>query len=256
MQNLYDGSRILAWADYIFSLQGFSYDLYPKKSLQRHAFVLNSLLNEVRESRNNDITMAHVKCTNEECGLTFNVDVDKCPFCGSPCEKVEQTNKKTGVQIEGELPFPIEIVGYFGAIYSAFATDGKIKLRKVIIISLAEALIGVVITILGWPLLKGGLKNTASFFFIIPGMAAVIHAFYSLVKYYSLNYWGRKKVSLSESSARWIIFLIEFVIGATFAVVSAIWITSDWGGVPFILGIGLLFGGICSIIKYYRHRKK
>lgn len=56
--------------------------------------------------------MAKVKCSNKECGLSFNVDVEKCPFCGSPCEKIEQTNSKYGVQVEGELPFPIEIVGY------------------------------------------------------------------------------------------------------------------------------------------------
>lgn len=199
--------------------------------------------------------MAKVKCSNEECGHSFNVDVDKCPFCGSLCEKVEQSDNKSGVQVEGELPFPIEIVGYFGAIYGAFATDGRIKIHKIILISLAEALLGVILFIIGWPFIKAGLEKVASYFFMIPGMAAVIHAFYSLVKYCSLNYLGRKKVSLSESSARWIVFFIEFVIGATFAVVSAIWIISDWGGVPFILGIGLLFGGICSIIKYYIRRK-
>lgn len=199
--------------------------------------------------------MAKVKCSNEECGHSFNVDVDRCPFCGSPCEKVEQTDKKSGVQVEGELLFPIEIVGYFGAIYGAFTTDGRIKIHKVILISLAEALLGVVLFIIGWPLLKGGLVKVAAYFFMIPGMAAILHGFYSLVKYCSLNYLGRKKMSLSEPSARWVIFLIEFVIGATFTVVPVIWITSDWGGVPCMLGIGLLIGGICSIIKYYLRRK-
>ncbi len=50
MQNLCDGSRVLAWAGYIFSLQGNSYDLYPKKSLRHHAFVYYYLLHEVQES--------------------------------------------------------------------------------------------------------------------------------------------------------------------------------------------------------------
>ena len=157
------------------------------------------------------MTMAKFKCSNEECGFTFNVDVDKCPFCGSPCMIIEQdkSSSESKVLVEGELPFPIEIVGYFGALYGAFATDGKIKLYKVILISLVEALIGVVLFILGMPLLKGRLEKVASFFFIIPGMVAVTHAFYSLVKYCSLIYLGRKKMSLSESSTRWIIFLIE-----------------------------------------------
>ena len=210
------------------------------------------------------MTMAKFKCSNEECGFTFNVDVDKCPFCGSPCMIIEQdkSSSESKVLVEGELPFPIEIVGYFGALYGAFATDGKIKLYKVILISLVEALIGVVLFILGMPLLKGGLEKVASFFFIIPGMVAVTHAFYSLVKYCSLIYLGRKKMSLSESSTRWIIFLIEFIVAAVFVAITT-WIEKitpnvhDWlTSVLFMLGVGTLIGGIWSIIKYYIRRNK
>lgn len=211
--------------------------------------------------------MVQIKCSNEECGHTFDYNAKRCPFCGTPvtdaCKKVEQPNNESGILVDGKLPFPLEIVGYFSLIYGAFATNGRIKLYQIILISLVEALIGVVLIILGWLLSAGtGLSKAPGLLFMI-GIPIVTHAFYSLVKHGSLSYIGKKNMNLSESFTRWILFLIEFIIGIVFLAIS-IWIDNtdptpgdnNWTPIFSILGIGMLIGGIWSIIKYFRRRKK
>lgn len=207
-----------------------------------------------------------IKCPS--CGEEYNELIEnKCPNCGCP-RPVEETESKDtksdktteqSLCIDGDVPYPFEFVGIFGAVYSYFSKDGKINVLKIILISLVEALIGVAFTLCGWGLSLTGLKKAPALFFFI-GIPVCAHAFYALVKYVSLRIIGRKSSKYSEKTVRWILFFIEILVGAVQILIAYLIALADskdnWVIVFALLGIGIIIGGIWSIIKYYLLNKR
>lgn len=207
-----------------------------------------------------------IKCPS--CAEEYDELIEnKCPNCGCPKPVGEAEKSVTesdgsleqSLYIDGDVPHPFELVGLFGAIYSHFSKDEKINVLKIILISLVEALIGVVFTLCGWGLSLTGLKRAPAMFFFI-GIPVCAHAFYALVKYVSLRIIGRKGAKYSEKTIRWFLFFIEVLVGAVLIFISylieSVDGNDDWVTVFILLGIGIIIGGIWSIIKYYRLNKK
>jgi len=203
-----------------------------------------------------------IKCPS--CGEEYNELVEnKCPNCGCSKPVIDAEEKdaendespEQSLHIDGDVPQPFELVGLFGAVYSNFSKDGKINVIKIIIISLVEALIGVVLTLCGWGLSLAGLERAPAMFFFI-GLPVCAHAFYALVKYVSLRLIGRNGSKYPEKTIRWILFLIEMLVGAVLLLISYLIDSADGeedlAFIFLLLGIGIIIGGIWSVIKYYR----
>lgn len=159
--------------------------------------------------------------------------------------------------METNLPFPLELTGLFGAIYNSFATNGKIKIVKMLLVSIVEASIGVVFVLLAYLLSLGtGLKKGPAVFYFV-GVPVICHSFYSVVKYGTLCIVSKVSPNSSEIKTRVIVWLIEFIIGAIFILISFELdkpSTRDLCGVFIILGVGIIIGGIISIIKWIKNK--
>ncbi len=220
----------------------------------------------------------------QECGKEIPIDGEKCPFCNASLawihdnsyeapdeiicatplsestkeenpQKEDENNGKTIV--ETNLPFPLELTGLFGAIYNSFATNGKIKIVKMLLVSVVEASIGVVFVLLGYLLSLGtGLQKGPAIFYIVGG-PIICHSFYSIVKYGTLCIVAKVSPNSSEIKTRLIVWFIDFIIGAIFILISVGLdnsSTRDLCEVFVFLGIGVIIGGIISIIKWIKNK--
>lgn len=182
-----------------------------------------------------------VKCT--QCGSTYDKDnYSQCPYC----EDIK-------LSIESNFGFSLGFVGIFEAFYIKFSSNGTITLSKILLISIAEIAIGIILFLFGWLLIIAtGTSRGPTFLFLI-GASVIVHSLYSIVKYGILNILNKYKPNISEIKARVIVWVSVLSLGSLFFFMAFLIEKNNLGsedlaGVLVSLGIGLLIGGLLSII--------
>lgn len=172
-----------------------------------------------------------------------------------------------------QTPFPFtEVPVLFANVYEHFfKKDKEIKFWRLLLIFLIELAIGILIVLIGYFISlelderahrlgfdsRGGSRGGS--IFMIIGVAAYAHAFYSIVKYSTLYIIGKRNSLMSESKVRLVLFLVVFLLGSLITGIDAFISRSpEWKGdteetitmaIGFI-GFGLIIGSVWSLIKY------
>lgn len=260
---------------------------------------------KLRTTRSSVCFMAiYVKCSS--CGEIYDELLNtKCPKCG--CEEIIKMHYDDNKLVEGDskdikkysdydlkhnegyedkiennddefipkTPFPFtEVPVIFSSVYAYFfKNDNEIKYGKLLLIVLAELLLGIVLAAIGYfydlwfeertyELGVGSRRGSrGGMLFMYTGVAAIAHSFYSIVKYTGLHFIGKMKVQRSEQWTRLILFFIEVVLGATLIAI-AVYVglnsskEKDITGVLLLLGAGLVIGAVWSLIKYLISKHK
>ena len=115
---------------------------------------------------------------------------------------------------------------------------------------IAEFLFGFVFTYVGYILIAHNTLHrgsTAGVFSSIVGIVALMHPFYSIIKYSILSIIGKMEVQKTKQWTTIVMFITELVLGFIIIIIIAITGIDDVFGV---LGLGLVIGAIWSLIKY------
>lgn len=205
----------------------------------------------------------YIKCPS--CGKEYNELVEnKCPHCG--CERPisegnETTRNSKSEQEINNIPFTLEVPSFFSGIYNTFFNDGKLSVNRLLIISTIEAVVGIVIMLLGYFLALGTGTEKGPGMLMLAGGVVFMHAFYSLTKHSILLVLEKKNIQKPEKWTRYLLFSIEFVLGVIIIAIG-VWLddvfehpgSNTWLLYVLLIGAGLVVGSICSLIKYYRNR--
>lgn len=204
----------------------------------------------------------YIKCPS--CGKEYNeLTENKCPHCGyaKPITEEIVNTKSSSEEDTTQRPFPLEVPMLFSGIYNAFYTDHELSAKRLFATAFVEAIVGVVIALLGYAFALFTDTERGPALIMWVGVIVVMHALYSLTKHGVLLVIEKKQIQKSEKWTRYVLFVTEVVLGGVFIAIGLMLDdivdrpgANSWILWILLLGAGLVVGAIWSLIKYYRNR--